>query len=353
MHHLERDRRGRAGCPGPGRPWPCRPGRSGPRRGSARRAACPTRGSCSVVSTPVSLRAFRPRRGPDRPKPMRPCRAAVRRARSAVAIGSPASPPRCRAGHGSGGPGQRRAVPGRGRRPCRRGGRLGVVAARDAARRPGQPARRHRVPHRRRPSGPGRCARVTAEASITASQPSSIASAASLAVPMPASRITGTAAALDDQLEVVRVADAEPRADRRAERHDRRAARRPPACRASTGSSLVYGSTVKPSSTSVSAASSSLDRVGQQGPLVGDDLQLDPVGAERLAGQPGGQHGLARGEAARRVRQHPDAAPAQHVEHRAAGARVEPPHRDRGQLGAGRDQRLRPAPPGWARRPCP
>ena len=38
----------------------------------------------------------------------------------------------------------------------------------------------------------GSWARVTAEASSTPSQPSSIASAASDAVPMPASRITGT-----------------------------------------------------------------------------------------------------------------------------------------------------------------
>jgi hypothetical protein len=38
----------------------------------------------------------------------------------------------------------------------------------------------------------GSRARVPAEASRTASQPSSIASAASEAVPMPASRITGT-----------------------------------------------------------------------------------------------------------------------------------------------------------------
>jgi hypothetical protein len=40
----------------------------------------------------------------------------------------------------------------------------------------------------------GSAARVIADATSTAAQPSSIASAASLAVPMPASRITGTPA---------------------------------------------------------------------------------------------------------------------------------------------------------------
>ena len=62
----------------------------------------------------------------------------------------------------------------------------------------------------------GSWARVTAEASITASQPSSIASAASDAVPAPGVEDHRHARPLDDQLEVVRVADAEPGADRGA-----------------------------------------------------------------------------------------------------------------------------------------
>jgi hypothetical protein len=50
----------------------------------------------------------------------------------------------------------------------------------------------------------------------TPSQPSSIAMAASEAVPTPASTMTGTVDRLEDDLDVVRVADAEPGADRRA-----------------------------------------------------------------------------------------------------------------------------------------
>ena len=55
----------------------------------------------------------------------------------------------------------------------------------------------------------------------TPSQPSSIATAASLAVPTPASTSTGTLGALDDQPDGDAVLDAEARADRRAQRHDR------------------------------------------------------------------------------------------------------------------------------------
>ena len=47
--------------------------------------------------------------------------------------------------------------------------------------------------------------------------------------------------------------------------------------RARIGSSVVYGSTTKPSSTSRSAAASSSTRVGQQRLLVADHLQLDPA----------------------------------------------------------------------------
>ena len=46
--------------------------------------------------------------------------------------------------------------------------------------------------------------------------------------------------------------------------------------RAMIGSSLVYGSTVKPSATSCLGRVEQLDRVGQQGVLVADHLELDP-----------------------------------------------------------------------------
>ena len=93
--------------------------------------------------------------------------------------------------------------------------------------------------------------------------------------------------------------------------------------RARIGSSFVYGSTVKPSSTSSSAASSSAGRVGQQRALVADHLELDPVGLERLARELGGEHGVARGEAAGRVGQQADAGGVEHVDDRAARVRID------------------------------
>ena len=99
----------------------------------------------------------------------------------------------------------------------------------------------------------GSAARVTAVANSTASQPNSIASAASLAVPIPASRTTGTPAwatiismlcglAIPSPVPIGEpsgITAAHPVSSNRL---------------ASTGSSLVYGSTTKPSSTNCSAA---------------------------------------------------------------------------------------------------
>jgi hypothetical protein len=98
---------------------------------------------------------------------------------------------------------------------------------------------------------------------------------------------------LGDQLEVVRVADAEPGPDRRAERHDRRA---PDVLQLPRQHRVVVR--VRQHREAVVdqglGGVEQLDRVGQQGALVGDDLQLDQVRPERLPRQPGRQHGLAR-----------------------------------------------------------
>ena len=137
----------------------------------------------------------------------------------------------------------------------------------------------------------GSPARVTAVASSTASQPSSIACAASDAVPIPASSTTGTPGRLDDHLDVVRVADAQPGADRRAQRHHRRAAH----LLQLAGQHRVVvgvGQHGEPVVDQLLGRVQQLDRVGQQGALVGDHLELDQVGLQRLAGQPGGQHRL-------------------------------------------------------------
>ena len=75
-------------------------------------------------------------------------------------------------------------------------------------------------------------------------------------------------------------------------------------------------------------------RVGQQRALVADHLELDPVGLERLAGELGGEDGVARREAAGRVREQAHAGAVEHVDDRAALRRVDAPQRDGDELGA-------------------
>src|SRR3954468_6325014 len=102
----------------------------------------------------------------------------------------------------------------------------------------------------------GSWARAIALAHSTPSQPSSIASAASLAVPTPASRITGTFArsTISEMLYGLRIPMPEPIGEPSG-----MTAAQPTSSRrrARIGSSFVYGRTVKPSATSSSAASSS------------------------------------------------------------------------------------------------
>ena len=184
----------------------------------------------------------------------------------------------------------------------------------------------------------GSPARVTAVASSTASQPSSIACAASDAVPMPASRTTGTPACstIIAMLCGLRMPSPVPI----GEPSGMTAAQ--PTCLQPPGEHRVVVGVGQHGEAVVDellGGVQQLDRVGQQGALVGDDLELDQVGLERLAGQPRGEHGLGRGAAARGVGQHLDAEPAQQVEHAGAGRGVDAAHRDGRQLGAGRDER--------------
>ena len=84
--------------------------------------------------------------------------------------------------------------------------------------------------------------------------------------------------------QVVRVADAHAAADRRAERHDRRAADVLEAAR----EHRVVGRVRQDGEAVVDellGGDQQLGRVGQQRALVADDLELDPVGRERLAGE--------------------------------------------------------------------
>src|SRR4051812_21091495 len=107
----------------------------------------------------------------------------------------------------------------------------------------------------------GSSAREIALAHSTASQPTSIASAASDAVPTPASRITGTDARswISRRLYLFSSPMPEPIGEPSGmtAAHPTSSSRR-----ARIGSSFVYGSTTKPSSTSSSAASSSAGASG-------------------------------------------------------------------------------------------
>ena len=69
-----------------------------------------------------------------------------------------------------------------------------------------------------------------------------------------------------------------------------------------------------------------LDGVGEEGAVVADDLELHPVGLERLPGQLGGEHRLGGGEAAGSVGQDGTPAPREQVEEGPPGRRVDPPH---------------------------
>ena len=103
--------------------------------------------------------------------------------------------------------------------------------------------------------------------------------------------------ALADEREVVGVADAHAAADRRAERHHRRAADVLQAP-GEHGSSFVYGQHDEAVVDELLGRLQQLGRVGQQRAVVADHLELDPVGLERLARQPGGHDGVARRVAA-------------------------------------------------------
>jgi hypothetical protein len=106
-------------------------------------------------------------------------------------------------------------------------------------------------------------ARVTAEASSTASQPSSIANAASDAVPMPASSTTGNDT--DSRIRAMLCGLRMPRPLPIGEPSGMTAAHPASANRRATiGSSLVYGSTTNPSATSCSAASSNSTGSGRR-----------------------------------------------------------------------------------------
>ena len=73
--------------------------------------------------------------------------------------------------------------------------------------------------------------------------------------------------------------------------------------RQTMGSSMQYGSTVKPSSTRSLAAASVCLVVGKERLRIADDLELDEIGEPELAREAAGAHRLVGRGAARRVGQ--------------------------------------------------
>ena len=141
-----------------------------------------------------------------------------------------------------------------------------------------------------------------------ASQPSSIASAASDAVPIPASSTTGTPArsTMIAMLYGLRIPGAG--SDRRAERHHRGA----PHVLQPAGEDRVVvrvGKDGEAVGDQRFGGVEQLDRVRVERAVVADHLQLDPIGVEGLPSELCGANGVAGGEAAGGVGQRKEAEP--------------------------------------------
>ena len=184
----------------------------------------------------------------------------------------------------------------------------------------------------------GSAARETALASSTASQPSSIAWAASEAVPSPASQITGTDAALDDDPQVVGIADPGAGADRRAERHHRGA---PGRLEPRREDRIVVR--IRQHREAVTdqllGGGEKLRGIGEQGAVVADHLELHPIGLERLARELGGADGVPGRVAAGRVRQAEEPEPLDQVDQRPLSRGVDAAQGDGDDLGPRRLER--------------
>ncbi len=138
---------------------------------------------------------------------------------------------------------------------------------------------------------------------------------------------------LDDDRDVVRVADAHSRADRRTQWHHRGATDVLQPAR----QNRVVGGVGEHYEAVVDqrlGGRHQLDRVRKQRAVIPDHLELDPFGLEGFAGQLGGDDRVARGEAPRRVRQHVDPRVTQDVEDRPPRGGIEPAQRNGADLGS-------------------
>ena len=142
----------------------------------------------------------------------------------------------------------------------------------------------------------------TAVLTSTAAQPSSMASVASEAVPMPASSTTGAGErhrpARSDAGCKCRGPNrsASPSASPPQRRHRR-------ACGRVAGIRCSKAARQNPSPPMCASRATSFLDVGVKQFAVTDRFELDPIGIQRFARQLGGQHGVLRGLATRRVGQ--------------------------------------------------
>ena len=219
--------------------------------------------------------------------------------------------------------------------------------------RAGQPARLDRVPHRRghprRVVGPGDRAGEQHRVAAELHRQRRVRGGADAGV-----EDHRHVDALPDQPDVVRVA----RCPARSRSASRPASpRRSPTSasrRARIGSSLVYGSTVNPS------ADQRLGRRAAAPPPSGSSVRSSPitssltqVGLERVAGQVGGLHRVARRCSSRRCSAAPARRSRSSIGSRPGPAGVDPAQRDRDQLGAGRPRSPPPARRGCGAPPVP
>ena len=190
-----------------------------------------------------------------------------------------------------------------------------------------------------------------AVATMTPAQPSSMAKVASDAVPIPASRTTGTEhrSAMRAMLCGLRMPRPLPMGAPRG-----MTAAQPDLLEAAGQHGVVVGVGQDDEAlvAQLLGGVEQLHGVGQQGVLVPDDLELDPVGLERLAGELGREDRLRRGETARRVGQDLDAPGPEHVEDAAARRGVDAAHGHGGQRRCPTPRRRRRGPRGSRCRRC-
>jgi hypothetical protein len=144
--------------------------------------------------------------------------------------------------------------------------------------------------------------------------------------------------AFEDQRKVVGVLDSHAASDRRAEWHHGRTAD----CLESLGEDRIVVCVWQHHEAIVDeflGGAQELPGVRQERLLVADHLELDPVRLERLAGESGGHHGVARGVAAGGVWQDEVPGLIEHLDQRTGRRRIDTSHGNGNDLRAARTER--------------